>query len=232
MDISFVEFGSKKISFSVSYSARKTLGISINPAMEVVVKAPLEASIEKIKEKILKRATWIIKQQNFFLAFHPKLTERKYVSGETHLYLGRQYQLKVVEGKKNVVHYKGRFIEVETNNKLNTKTLLNNWYKAKAKEKFAEIAEPIIQKFKKYNVEPTGIYIQQMPTRWGSCTPKGRIILNPELIKAPKACIEYVITHELCHLVHHNHTSQFLELQYKEMPDWAKWKSKLEKLLA
>jgi hypothetical protein len=71
-----------------------------------------------------------------------------------------------------------------------------------------------------------------MPTRWGSCTAKGRIILNPELIKAPKACIEYVIVHELCHLVHHDHTQRFLDLQTKEMPEWEKWKNKLERLLA
>jgi predicted metal-dependent hydrolase len=71
-----------------------------------------------------------------------------------------------------------------------------------------------------------------MPTRWGSCTPKGKIILNPELIKAPKGCIEYVIIHELCHLVHHDHTQKFIDLQTKEMQDWEKWKNKLEKLLA
>jgi predicted SprT family Zn-dependent metalloprotease len=71
-----------------------------------------------------------------------------------------------------------------------------------------------------------------MPTRWGSCTPKGKIILNPELIKAPKGCIEYVIIHELCHLIHHDHTQKFLDLQTKEMKDWEKWKMKLEKLLA
>jgi predicted metal-dependent hydrolase len=71
-----------------------------------------------------------------------------------------------------------------------------------------------------------------MPTRWGSCTSKGKIILNPELIKAPKGCIEYVIIHELCHLIHHDHTQKFIDLQTKEMKDWEKWKMKLERLLA
>ncbi|WP_353849848.1 M48 family metallopeptidase [Hydrotalea sp.] len=76
------------------------------------------------------------------------------------------------------------------------------------------------------------IVLRDMPTRWGSCTPKGKIILNPELIKAPKGCIEYVIIHELCHLIHHDHTQKFIDLQTKEMKDWEKWKMKLEKLLA
>lgn len=227
-----VQFGSKEIVFNLEFSERKTLGISVSPDLKIIVKAPMDLPFEKVKEKIRKRAPWIIRQQNFFSSFHPKMPARKYVSGETHLYLGRQYMLKVIIGKKNEVKYKGRFIEVITKDKAKAKELVILWYREKAKDKFAEIAEPIIQRFKKYNVEPKEIYIQEMPTRWGSCTKKGKIILNPELIKAPKVCIEYVIIHELCHLIHHNHTHKFLDLQTKEMPDWEKWKNKLEKLLA
>lgn len=225
-------FGSRQIDFNVIHSNRKSLGIAITPEMEVIVKAPLETPLEKIKEKVKKRAAWIIKQQNFFLSFHPITPERKYVGGETHLYLGRQYRLEVIIGKRELVTYKGRFIEVITNDKKNVKILLLGWYREKAKIKFAEIAEPLIERFKKYNVEPKGLFIQNMQTRWGSCTSKGKIILNPELIKAPKQCIEYVIVHELCHLVHYNHTQKFIDLQTREMPDWQKWKTKLEHLLA
>ena len=228
----FIMFGSRKIEFNLEYSDRKSLGISVSPDMQVMVKAPSDTKLEKVKEKIRKRAPWIIRQQNFFLSFYPKMPERKYVSGESHLYLGRQHLLKVTINSKNEVKYKGRYIEVKTKNKAKTKELLIQWYREKAKEKFSSIAEPIIQRFKKYNVEPSEIYIQEMSTRWGSCTEKGKIFLNPELIKAPKPCIEYVITHELCHLIHHNHTQRFIDLQTKEMPDWEKWKSKLENLLA
>jgi predicted metal-dependent hydrolase len=146
--------------------------------------------------------------------------------------MGRQYRLNVVSSKSNAVAYKGRYIEVLTKNKTKTKELVKDWYKQKAKEKFADIAEPLIQRFKKYGVKPTGVYIQEMKQRWGSCTPNGKIILNTELIKAPKSCIEYVIIHELCHLVHRNHTQKFIDLQTKEMPDWEKWKTRLEHLLA
>lgn len=229
---SSIQFGSKKIEFLLSYSNRKSLGITITPDMDVLVKAPVNTSIDQVKEKVKKKASWIIKQQNFFLAFYPKTPARKYVSGESHLYLGRQYRLKIVAGKKPEVKYKGRFIEVVTMDKSKVKGLMKQWYRQKAKEKFALIAEPLIQRFRKYKVEPTGIFIQEMSKRWGSCTPKGKIILNPELIKAPTACIEYVILHELCHLVHYGHTQKFIDLQTKEMPDWEKWKDKLERLLA
>lgn len=227
-----VHFGSRLIEYTISYSERKTLGITITPEMKVLVKAPIAAAKSKIREKVIKKAPWILKQLSYFLSFYPKTPARKYVSGETHLYLGRQYRLKVTDSKRNEVRYKGRYIEVYTSNRKKTKDHLMKWYRLRAKIKFAEIAVPLIQRFKKYKVEPSGLYIQNMSTRWGSCTPKGKIILNPELIKAPKPCIEYVIIHELCHLIHLDHTQKFLDLQTKEMPDWEKWKERLERVLA
>ena len=139
--------------------------------------------------------------------------------------------MNVVLGNKESAKYKGRFIEVTTKDKSRVKDLVNQWYRMQAKRKFTEVAEPLIQKFMKYDVEPSGLYIQNMPKRWGSCTPNGKIILNPELIKAPKGCLEYVIVHELCHLIHRDHTRKFFDLQTKEMPGWEKWKMRLEHVM-
>jgi predicted metal-dependent hydrolase len=227
-----IQFGSKIIDFRLEYSDRKSLGITVTPEMEVLVKAPTDTTIEKVKEKIRKKAPWIIKQQSFFLSFQPKTPNRKYISGETHLYLGRQYRLQIEIGQLESVKLKGKFIVVTSSEKSRTKSLLHDWYLQHARTKLHEVAAPLIDKFKKHKVEPSSIVLRDMPTRWGSCTPKGKIILNPELIKAPKGCIEYVIIHELCHLIHHDHTQKFLDLQTKEMKDWEKWKMKLEKLLA
>ncbi len=227
-----IQFGSRTINFRLEYSDRKSLGITVTPEMEVLVKAPVGASIEKVQEKIKKKAPWIIKQQSFFLSFQPKTPKRKYISGETHLYLGRQYRLLVKDGFEESVKLKGRFIEVSTRDKSKVKSLLNDWYLQHAKTRFHSIAKPLIEKFKKHKVEPSSIVLRDMPARWGSCTPKGKIILNPELIKAPRGCIEYVIIHELCHLVYHDHTQKFIDLQTREMKDWEKWKMRLERLLA
>jgi predicted metal-dependent hydrolase len=79
-----IHFGSKIILFRLEYSDRQSLGITVTPEMEVLVKAPADTSIEKIKEKVRKKAPWIIKQQSFFLSFQPKTPQRKYISGETH----------------------------------------------------------------------------------------------------------------------------------------------------
>lgn len=227
-------YGSQTIEFELIYSDRKTLGITVNPDLSVLVKAPNNASKEKIFEKVEKRASWILEQKRYFLSFEPRRKDYLYKSGESHYYLGRQYLLKIEQGKEEKVLYSGRYLVVKTQNKSreNIKKLLDAWYKERAEIKFAEIAEPLIEQFKEYKVAPKNIYIRQMKLRWGSCSANGNIILNPELIKAPKACIEYVINHELCHLLHRNHTKAFFALQSRVMPDWEKWKNKLENFMA
>ena len=228
---SIINYGSTLITFNIQYSKRKTMTIVVKPDGEILAKVPESTSLEKIKEKIHKRASWIMKQKLYFKSFGEKTPERRYISGESHFYMGRQYLLRVMEGKPDSIKYKGRYFEIVCSHKSKAKKLMNDWYRSHAKIKFAEIAEPIIQHFMKYNVQPTGIYIQGMNNRWGSCTNKGKIILNTELIKAPRPCIEYVIKHELCHLIYRNHTKAFYELLSNEMPEWEKWKNKLEQIM-
>jgi len=226
-----IHYGTSDIVFSVQYSSRKTLTIAVLPDESVLVKAPENATVEAIRDKVHKRASWIIRQQHYFKSFGERSSERRFISGESHLYLGRQYLLHVEIGKPESVKYKGRCFEIVCSSKPKAKELMNDWYRIHAKVKFAEIAEPIIQRFGRYHVTPASIYIQEMNNRWGSCTNSGKIILNAELIKAARPCIEYVITHELCHLIHRNHTKAFYELLAAEMPDWEKWKNKLEQSL-
>lgn len=230
--IKTIQYGTETISYAIEFTNRKSLGISVYPDKSTVVKAPEGSSLEKIEQKVRKKAAWILKQKDFFLSFEPRITPRKYITGETHLYLGRQYQLKVIIDSNEFVKYTGRFIDVHAIHKDNVHDLLNSWYLEKAKIWFPKISKPLINRFKKYGVSPKAVEIKAMLYRWGSCSAKGRILLNIELIKAPKACIEYVIVHELCHLLHHDHTKVFFELQEKEFPEWKKWKEKLETLMA
>jgi len=234
LQILSVQKGSKKIDFSLVFSERKTLGISVYPNKEVYVNAPVNTALEIINERVKKRATWIIKQQIFFESFQPITPVRKYISGETHLYLGKQYRLKLIESKEENVKLQRGYFFINTNNienKEKVKALLEKWYRKKADEKFPVIFKQATSRIKKYNINCSSYDIRYMPKRWGSCTPKGKILINPEIIKAPKACIEYVMTHELCHLKYHNHSQTFYDLQSKIMPDWQKLKNKLEKIM-
>ena len=226
-----VAFGSNEIGYEVKFSKRKTLGIKVYPIGDVEVLAPIDTSSEAIEQRVLRRAQWIVRQQNYFKELGERSPEKRFISGESHYYLGRQFLLRVEEGKPNSVRYKGRYLEVICTPTSKAKELMKAWYREHAKEKFAEFAEPIIARFEKYGVAPSSLYIQEMDNRWGSCTPKGKIILNTQLIKAPRPCIEYVITHELCHLLHPDHTKAFWELLQKEMPDWERWKDKLERFM-
>lgn len=226
-----IEYGSVAIKYVVEYRARKTLGICVHPDGSVDIKAPMETPLEQIRKHVHRRAPWICRQQRYFSSFGVHTPERKYVSGESHLYLGRQYMLRVVDSDRNEIHYKGNILEVECSNRSDVRALLLSWYRKRAEIKFQEYAAPLISRFSRYQVKPSEIKLKDMEARWGSCTASGQILLNPRLVCAPRICIEYVIVHELCHLVHRNHTKAFYELLTQEMPDWEKWKMKLERCM-
>ena len=224
-------FGSRKIKYELSYQDRKTLGIRVYPDCKVRVIAPYDTSNEKLQSKLKEKAPWIIRQQLDFLSYQPLTPPRKYINGETHLYLGRQYKLRIEEDSQNDVKLlRGRLL-VSRKSKTKVENLLMEWYREKAQIHFENTLQKILPLFRKYGISQPELLIRQMPTRWGSCTAKGKVILNPELIRAPKGSIEYVIIHELCHLIHHNHTKAFYELQETIMPDWKKWKERLEHTL-
>jgi len=229
-----VNYGSKSIEYNLSFATRKSLGIKVLPDGLVKVIAPNDTSIIDINKKVKLKANWILKQQAFFCSYKPNTPTRTFVNGETHLYLGRQYKLQIIEDTINEIKiYRGTMI-MKTK-KVNPEYLekkLNEWYKEKAILHFEEMLESSLEKFNKYKVEKPVLDIRLMQKRWGSCTKSGKIILNTELIKAPKGSIEYVVIHELCHLVHHNHNKEFYDLQNRLSPNWEKWKEKLEHALS
>lgn len=226
-----IQFGSTTIDYDIEFAQRKTLSICVNPEGSVHLKAPIEANLEQIRKKVYKRANWILRQKRFFESFGIPTAKRQFVSGESHLYLGRQYMLRLKESDVNAVHYQNNIIEIECRHKRDAGILLQTWYRQRANIKFQEYAKPIIEKFSVYGVKPQSISIKKMDKRWGYCTTEGNITLNPRLICAPRCCIEYVITHELCHLIYRNHTKEFYALLSKEMPHWEKYKNKLERIM-
>lgn len=226
-----ITYGSTLIEYEIEYAQRKTLGITVHPDGSVTLKAPVDATLEDIQKKVRHRAAWILRQRRYFESFGTPTTERQYIGGESHLYLGRQYMLRIKEGEVNQVHYQNNILEIECQNKEEAGKVLQEWYRERAKIKFAEYAQPIIEQFTAYGVRPKSMTVRKMEKRWGYCTPEGNIFLNPRLIGAPRCCIEYVITHELCHLVYRNHTKEFYALLSREMPHWERWKNKLEKMM-
>jgi predicted metal-dependent hydrolase len=229
-----ITFGSKVIPFTLTSQDRKTLNIKVHPDSRIEVFAPCVSKESDIIKKIRTKAPWILKQLHYLESFKPKTPPRRFVNGETHLYLGRQYRLKIVQSEEvSVKAYRGQLIiKSQTKHVAKLETILDEWYKVKANLIFQDVLKDVLPRFAKYKVQLPVLYVRKMRKRWGSCTPAGKIILNPELIKAPKGSIEYVIVHELAHLVYHNHTKDFFNLQNRMMPDWRKWKDRLEYSLA
>lgn len=230
-----VQYGTREIGFKLTYSDRKTLEIAVYPDKSVWVTAPMGSSLDKIRGKVTKRSKWIVKQKRYFERFEQSNQQFEYVSGETHRYLGRQYRLKVIPidpGEKETVKLKGRFLRIRTRQKENshhTRQLLNRWYRAHAAHKFDERYKLCLQNLTKYEIPQPEMKLYRMKKRWGSYTPSGKILLNPDLVKHPLYCIDYVIIHELCHTKYPNHDKKFYHLLSKILPDWQKRKHKLER---
>ena len=226
-----VNFGSEIISFSLEFRQRKSLAISVHPDLTVAVIAPEDQPLSKISAKVKKRAPWILRQKHYFSKFLPKQPPRKFISGETHKYLGRHYRLKVISSKNEHVSLKRGFLIVSTQERSNPKAvhrLLSGWYREQAERHFQESLDRTLKLFRKLNIEIPNIRIKKMAKRWGSCTANGIIYLNPDLIKAPKKCIDYVMVHEMCHLKIRNHSAGYYRLLKRVMPDWEERKTTLE----
>jgi len=229
-----INYGDHLIDFSLEYGDRKTLEITVKSDQQVYVKAPFDQDFDKIKTRVEKRAKWILKQQDFFESFIPREVPRKYISGETHRYLGKQYRIKIIKSEEETVKLKGRYIYIFTSNKSNkdqVKNLLEYWYLEHAKVKFMEKLSACHLKARKYGIIIPKLHIRKMSKRWGSYTKDGKIILNFDLIKAPSYCIEYVIMHELCHSKYFSHNRQFFGLLSILMSDWNERKKRLEQIL-
>ena len=223
------------IDFRLRQSNRRTLAITVQPDLSVVVTAPRKATVDSVLTKVRKRAGWIRQQQRYFSGFLPKTPPRRYVSGETHRYLGRQYRLKVIAGVTANVKMKGQFIHVLTPRKddsARVRIQVDTWYRERAKERFSlSLVENVTRLGPRLSQVPQ-MRLRKMSHRWGSWARLGGIYLNPELVRMPPSCIDYVVTHELCHAIHPNHGREFYSLLQRVMPDWAKAKLRLEQFAA
>lgn len=231
------DYGSRKIEFTLERRERRTLEITVQPDGSVVVLAPTDSSDAEIHARVLKRARWILKQQVFFTQFLPRTPSRAWTPGETHLYLGRQYRLRIgqTEGERKVRLTRGFILVdgVEFSDHLAIETVVKAWYRDHATRQFKRRIEICRERFlDPAAFTPSSVQLRRMNSRWGSMSRSGRLSLNPDLVRAPTESIDYVITHELCHLAAPNHGREFTDLLDLAMPDWKSRKLRMERVLA
>jgi predicted metal-dependent hydrolase len=205
--------------------------IKVHPDGRVVASVPAETPEQAVLSALKKRSRWIYQQLRDFRAQQAHVIPRQYVSGESHYYLGKQYQLKVIEAPilpQKVKMLRG-CIEVTVRYKSaeKVKSVLDDWYRERARDVFKRRLDVLVPQTLWVNERPP-IRLRAMQTQWGNCSAKGCLTLNPWLVKAPSECIDYVLLHELCHVAEHNHSEAFYRLMGQVMPGWEKVKKRLD----
>jgi hypothetical protein len=217
-----VNYGTTPIRFELSYADRKTLNITVHPEdLRVTVTAPEGASLEAVKAHVLKRASWILDQQQDLARYWPPVPPRQYLSGEAHWYLGRKLRLKVLESPVDIVKPTRTTLRayVRDTDPDHVRGVVHDWYRKRAKTVFAARLDACYPKAQHLGIAKPELRVRAMEARWGS-TKEGTVTLNTKLVQAPKSCIDYVIYHELAHIAAPDHGAGFYELLTRLAPDW------------
>lgn len=228
-----MKFDSSIGSCVLKRSRRRTLAISVLPDGTVEVVAPIDVEMAKIQDKIEKRTSWIMRQRSLFVGLSSQRPTRRYCTGATHRYLGRQYMLKVSKGAEQSVKLSGAYFHIisRTATEKSVCSLFEAWMRARAKEQFERRLEKWGKWYTDKQLPHPQLRLLRMHKRWGSTAPNGIIKLNPELIRAPATCIDYVIAHELCHLKHPMHNKAFFRELNRLLPNWKTVKMRLESIV-
>ena len=201
------------------------------PSGRVRIAAPLRMSLDNIRIYAISKLGWIKSQQKKFLE-QVREAPREFLYKEGHYFLGKRYLLKIVEhDAPPSVAIKHNTIElhVRPNTDLQKRqVIMDEWYRQRLKE----VAPPIIEKWEKImGVSINELAIKKMKTKWGTCNREAkRIWLNLELAKKPFHCIEYIVVHELVHLLERSHNANFIAYMDNYLPEWKQLKTELNKL--
>lgn len=231
-----VAYGDTLIEYEVIRVERETLDISVAPSGTVTVRAPINACLDQIANRVRQRGRWILAQQRYFAQFRPRTSDRLWVPGETHLYRGRQYRLRIGDlqpGSERVRLTRGFLLidGVAFDDSARIEQVMMGWYRERARIVFALRMTACASRFGDAGIPPTSVQLRAMRTHWGSMSVNGRLSLNPDLVRAPNEAIDYVITHELAHRLVPHHGAEFWELMASLMPDHRERKAQLERAL-
>ena len=209
-------------------SIRRTAGLHI-VGTDLQVRVPEHLEDQRVAEILKQKRPWIRSKVAELQRVPPHRT-KELVSGETFPYLGRNYRLKVQEGNQVGVCLSGGYLratirptEHNESQELRIQQYLQNWYRSRALERLQDKTHRYAQQI---GVSPAGISVRNFKSRWGSCDKKGDVVFNWNIIKAPHSIVDYVVIHELCHLIHPNHSKVFWELvgrhdaSYPEHRQW------------
>lgn len=226
-------YGEESIDCSLRHSDRleRRIRIHVLAGGAVEVEAAASASRDEISRALSRRARWIFAALADGRDVRRFALPRSWRSGETHFYLGRRYKLVVrtVDRSRSSVKLLGGRLEVilPVADPVAIRRRVGRWYRERAIAYFARKLPELAGRFDWVDATPS-FRLVPMKKQWGSCSPEGSLSINPALIRAPAHCVEYVLIHELCHLVEHNHGQRFYGLLERSCPTWREWKAELD----
>jgi predicted metal-dependent hydrolase len=229
-DMENMIIGNMKV--DVERKAIKNIHLSVYPpAGRIRISAPLRIDLDTLRMYTISKMSWIRKQQKKFLG-QKRETPREYITRESHYFMGNRYLLKVLEQEAPPkVEIKHETIEMYVRphaNKKKRQEVLDEWYRQNLKAMIPEIIDRY-ERIMKVTVAEFGV--KKMRTKWGTCNRQAkRIWLNLELAKKPKHYLEYIIVHEMVHLLERNHNDRFIASMDKFMPQWRQYKAELNRL--
>ena len=224
----------REILYSLERKPVRNLNLRVRKDGRVYVSADAYIPCGEIDAFVVSKAPYIQKALDHFhemAQYRPQ--PKQYVSGETFTILGRGLRLQVTQAAKESISADGIYIQLgvrDLHNIERKRRIVNRFLDQQCRMVFCDVMDMLYPSFQKYGVQRPSLRIQDMETRWGSClAKKGIITLNKRLLEAPRHCIEYVVMHELCHMVHPNHSRQFYAFLTMLMPDWKERKQYLDK---
>ena len=187
----------------------------------IKVTVPASLSESRIRDLVTKRTPWInrkLQEQSE----RPVTVPREFVSGETVAYLGKNYRLKVRRGESSSIKMRAGYIEVvvpenDADARSSIRALITKWYKSHAATRLKDKTQRYSQII---GVSPNSISIKDYKSMWGSCSTKGDVSFNWRIILAPHSVVDYVVVHELCHMIEHNHSPKFWKEVERYIPEW------------
>ncbi|MQW87802.1 M48 family metallopeptidase [Sinorhizobium saheli] len=213
---------------------RRALRIDVKPTGEVAIFAPAGENLDEIQRRAQRKAPWIFAQLDA-ISRRPNATpQRRFVSGESHLLLGRQYRLSIEQSDDPHVWLDGGRLVIGARcikDQPHCRRLLQAFYVLRAREVFRQRFDIVSEPFLRKGLNRPPVIIRKMAKRWGSFTPGGRVVLNIDLVRASPRLIDYVICHELAHAFYPDHGEGWRTLLGTVMPDWEKRKTQLEETL-
>ena len=222
-ETSTVTWGETRLPYTIRRSARrkKTVAVTVDPAGSVLVVAPERLATDRLDAIVTRKAKWIVRRIRGVEDHGPPLAPREFVSGESVLYLGRHYRLKVHPDESGAAKLRGGWLHVPApsgaEQAAHVRVALVSWFRCHAADR---LPERVAAWRAKAGLPMPRVIIADQQKRWGSCDQRGTIRLNWRIIQAPMRLVDYVVVHELVHLRHRGHGRDYWQAVGRVMPDY------------